>query len=131
MNKLIRFAPIMLAVAAPLLWWSDAEAQSAGLTTDPDAQLLNSNQVLVSGTVPCQSGATVYIYVTLSQGGTTGYGYSSVQCDAYGQVAYDVAAASFDGTFHKGKAHPIVTADVCSFFGCTPYFTARDVHVEE
>jgi len=133
MNKLIRFAPIMLAVAAPLLAWSVAEAQSAGLTIDPDAQLINSNQVLVSGTVACQSGETVFINVTLSQGGTTGSGFRSFPCTGFGQEGYDIAATSFGGdTFHKGKAHAVVNAQVCSFFTCTsPFFAARDVHVEE
>ena len=130
MNKLYRSALILPALAATLLPFSVADAQTAGLTIEPDAQLINDNQVLVEGTIACQPGAFVFVNVDLTQNGTQSGGGTSFVCNSFGQEDWSVTVNSFGDIWHKGKAHVFATAGVCTF-NCALYSSSRDVHIQE
>lgn len=111
MNKLVQFVPLALALVAPLLPCSRAEAKSADITIDPVAQLVNPNVLLVSGTVSCaHEGQMFTLALHVTQGDTHAYSYAYFTCQGSDQQAFSMGAMSYDGTHQKGKAHVYVDA---------------------
>jgi hypothetical protein len=135
MKNLVRFAAVSLCLAATVVPWSAAEAQYGPiLTIDPDAQLLESNQILISGTVPCQLNRSAVVTVNVSQkagqNGAFGAGSVGFFCITDGPQAYSVVAGASLGLFHTGKAHVTASARID---GCDGFIVINeaDVHVSK
>ena len=127
MNRLLSTAAILSVLAMPAMAVTSLSVDDTGVLQG------NGGRVIISGSLTCTSGDSVYVGIDLQQGqGRTlasGSGGNSFVC-AGGTMDYEIPVTSFSGRpFKTGRAAVSVNASSCGFVTCTQMSVSEEIRL--